>query len=84
MSRNGVDHCKSGRQFVATVDAAHKYDKRRQSGSHVTYETPQGRVTIADHNRELPGWLRVKIAAAIVAIGLISVVAFYILTNYTL
>lgn len=42
----------------------------RRAGSHVTFTTEQGRVTVTDHGRELKPWLRIKIRREFVAIGL--------------
>lgn len=68
-ARTDSDFVKIGKHSDALIDERHP-------GGHWQGVTTQGRVTVTDHNRELPKWLRTKIAREFIAIGLVcSVIA---------
>lgn len=60
----------NGAEYVRHCQNHPNLKSYRVSGSHYTFETAEGRATIACHNRELPFWLRKKIMVELVAIGL--------------
>lgn len=71
------DGCCTGEEFA---QAALKVARKRncpdfpvyidQTGSHLQVRTPIGRETIARHRWEFPPYLRRRIAASLIAIGL--------------
>ena len=56
--------------FVKIGKRSPKLTSERQIGSHWQGTTDDGRVTVTDHSRELPKWLRTKIAREFIAVGL--------------
>lgn len=69
MSRK-IETATSGAEFIQIARQSPNLKAERWAGSHWQGSTDQGRVTIANHNRELPPFLRVKIRRELIALGL--------------
>jgi predicted RNA binding protein YcfA (HicA-like mRNA interferase family) len=83
MTMSRYDGCKDGHSFIQKAKKHPCLKSERQSGSHWQGTGPDGRITIADHNRELPPFLRRKISKELVAIGLgLLILALWQLPNY--
>lgn len=60
MSRK-VETATTGAEFIQIARKSPRLQSERWAGSHWQGTTEAGRVTIANHNKELPPFLRVKI-----------------------
>ena len=70
MSKSDYDCCRTGHDFIRKAKKHPNLKRQRQAGSHWTGDTELGRITIADHTKELPPFLRKKIRLDLIAIGL--------------
>jgi hypothetical protein len=73
MSRK-IETAETGSDFIAIGRRSPNLKKEHRCGSHWTGVTDLGSVTVADHNRELPPYVRQKIRKEFIAIGLAIVV----------
>jgi hypothetical protein len=78
MKKSPYDKCSTGEEFAqAAIKSARKRNCKsfpveiQQTGSHLQIRTPKGRETIARHRWEFPLYLRRRITASLIAIGLV-------------
>ena len=65
-----LETAKTGHDFVEVGRKSKNLKSERHPGSHWQATTDLGRLTVADHNKELAPWLRIKIRKEFIAIGL--------------
>lgn len=80
--RRDLETCKSGAEFIREIRTSPAIRSERWAGDHYTVETAEGRITLCNSRRELPGGLRRRIVRAIIAIGLAVMVLVWLAPQF--
>jgi len=80
---HNLDACESGADFIRLAKCSPNLVNLRWSGDHCTVFGPDGRETLCNSHRELPPFVRRRIAKALVAIGLACLILIPLFLNLT-